>query len=126
MEIRSAMLGAGSVLISIPLSRVVLTGETWTSASIGMATLGLVFFGVGLFAGGMGILIASSHLHVSRWHLLPGLIVAGFGRFGHIIGRLLRANGIPRHEEAAGGFHTVERASIERLNFLLVAGLQWN
>jgi hypothetical protein len=48
-EIRSAMLGAGSVLISIPLSRVALTGESWTSASIGMATLGLVFFGVGLF-----------------------------------------------------------------------------
>jgi EmrB/QacA subfamily drug resistance transporter len=39
----------------------------------------ILFFGVGLFAGGMGILIASSHLGVSRWHLLPGLIVAGFG-----------------------------------------------
>jgi len=39
----------------------------------------ILFFGVSLFAGGMGILIASSHLHVSRWHLLPGLIVAGFG-----------------------------------------------
>ena len=39
----------------------------------------ILFFGVGLFASGMGILIASSHLHVSRWHLLPGLIVAGFG-----------------------------------------------
>jgi EmrB/QacA subfamily drug resistance transporter len=39
----------------------------------------ILFLGVGLFAGGMGILIASSHLGVSRWHLLPGLIVAGFG-----------------------------------------------
>jgi EmrB/QacA subfamily drug resistance transporter len=39
----------------------------------------ILFCGVGLFAGGMGILIASSHLHVSRWHLLPGLIVAGLG-----------------------------------------------
>jgi EmrB/QacA subfamily drug resistance transporter len=39
----------------------------------------ILFLGVSLFAGGMGILIASSHLHVSRWHLLPGLIVAGFG-----------------------------------------------
>lgn len=39
----------------------------------------ILFFGVGLFATGMGILIASAHLHVSRWHLLPGLIVAGFG-----------------------------------------------
>jgi MFS family permease len=39
----------------------------------------ILFLGVGLFAGGMGILIDSSHLGVSRWHLLPGLIVAGFG-----------------------------------------------
>jgi EmrB/QacA subfamily drug resistance transporter len=39
----------------------------------------ILFCGVGLFAGGMGILIASSHLGVSRVHLLPGLIVAGFG-----------------------------------------------
>jgi EmrB/QacA subfamily drug resistance transporter len=39
----------------------------------------ILFLGVALFAGGMGILIASSHLGVSRWHLLPGLIVAGFG-----------------------------------------------
>ena len=39
----------------------------------------ILFCGVALFAGGMGILIASSHLGVSRVHLLPGLIVAGFG-----------------------------------------------
>ncbi|MDT4988841.1 MAG: hypothetical protein QOI74_2935 [Micromonosporaceae bacterium] len=39
----------------------------------------ILFSGVALFAGGMGILIASSHLGVSRWHLLPGLVVAGFG-----------------------------------------------
>jgi MFS family permease len=39
----------------------------------------ILFVGVSLFAGGMGILIASSHVGVSRWHLLPGLIVAGFG-----------------------------------------------
>jgi EmrB/QacA subfamily drug resistance transporter len=39
----------------------------------------ILFLGISLFAGGMGILIASSHLGVSRWHLLPGLIVAGFG-----------------------------------------------
>jgi MFS family permease len=39
----------------------------------------ILFSGVTLFAGGMGILIASVHLGVSRWHLLPGLVVAGFG-----------------------------------------------
>jgi MFS family permease len=39
----------------------------------------ILFAGVSLFASGMGILIASSHLGVSRWHLTPGLIVAGFG-----------------------------------------------
>ncbi len=39
----------------------------------------ILFCGVGLFATGMGILIASSHVDSSRWHLLPGLIVAGFG-----------------------------------------------
>ena len=39
----------------------------------------ILFFGIGLFASGMGILIASSHVGTSRLHLLPGLIVAGFG-----------------------------------------------
>ncbi len=39
----------------------------------------ILFAGVGLFAGGMGILIASAHEGSSQWHLLPGLIVAGFG-----------------------------------------------
>jgi EmrB/QacA subfamily drug resistance transporter len=39
----------------------------------------ILFFGVALFAGGMGILIASSHVGSTRLHLLPGLIVAGFG-----------------------------------------------
>jgi EmrB/QacA subfamily drug resistance transporter len=39
----------------------------------------ILFVGVGLFASGMGILIASSHVGATRWHLLPGLIVAGFG-----------------------------------------------
>src|SRR5262249_39956015 len=39
----------------------------------------ILFAGVGLFAGGMGILIASSQVGSSRLHLLPGLIVAGFG-----------------------------------------------
>jgi EmrB/QacA subfamily drug resistance transporter len=39
----------------------------------------ILFAGVSLFAGGMGIIIASSHLGMSRWHLLPGLITAGVG-----------------------------------------------
>jgi EmrB/QacA subfamily drug resistance transporter len=39
----------------------------------------ILFVGVSLFASGMGILIASSHVDSTRWHLLPGLIVAGFG-----------------------------------------------
>jgi EmrB/QacA subfamily drug resistance transporter len=39
----------------------------------------LLFVGVSLFATGMGILIYSSRLGISQWHLLPGLIVAGFG-----------------------------------------------
>lgn len=39
----------------------------------------ILFAGVGLFAGGMGILIDSAHVDSTRLHLLPGLIVAGFG-----------------------------------------------
>src|SRR5436190_5410439 len=39
----------------------------------------ILFLGLSLFSAGMGILIASSHLNTTRWHLLPGLIVAGFG-----------------------------------------------
>ena len=39
----------------------------------------ILFAGVTLFAGGMGILISSAHVGSSGWHLLPGLIVAGFG-----------------------------------------------
>jgi EmrB/QacA subfamily drug resistance transporter len=39
----------------------------------------ILFAGLSLFAGGMGLIIAASDLGMSRWHLLPGLIVAGFG-----------------------------------------------
>jgi EmrB/QacA subfamily drug resistance transporter len=39
----------------------------------------ILFAGVGLFATGMGIIIASSHLGMSRWDFLPGFIVGGFG-----------------------------------------------
>jgi EmrB/QacA subfamily drug resistance transporter len=39
----------------------------------------ILFVGLSLFSLGMGILIASSHVDSSRWHLLPGLVVAGVG-----------------------------------------------
>jgi EmrB/QacA subfamily drug resistance transporter len=39
----------------------------------------ILFAGVSLFAGGMGILIGSAEVGSSQWSLLPGLIVAGFG-----------------------------------------------
>ena len=39
----------------------------------------VLFAGVSLFAAGMGIVIGSAHLGMSRWQFLPGLIVAGFG-----------------------------------------------
>jgi len=39
----------------------------------------ILFVGLSLFSLGMGMIIASSHEGISRWHLLPGLIVAGFG-----------------------------------------------
>ena len=47
-EIRSAMLGAASVLISIPLSRLALSGAAWDEKAAGMATLGAVFLAAGL------------------------------------------------------------------------------
>lgn len=47
-EIRSAMLGAAAVLISIPLSRVAITGGVWDEKAIGMAGLGLLFFAIGI------------------------------------------------------------------------------
>jgi EmrB/QacA subfamily drug resistance transporter len=39
----------------------------------------ILLAGLAFFATGMGIIIASSRLGMSRWHLLPGLIVAGIG-----------------------------------------------
>ncbi|GIJ68552.1 DHA2 family efflux MFS transporter permease subunit [Virgisporangium ochraceum] len=39
----------------------------------------ILFAGLSLFSLGMGILIASSHVDSTRWHLLPGLVVAGVG-----------------------------------------------
>jgi EmrB/QacA subfamily drug resistance transporter len=39
----------------------------------------ILLVGLTLFAGGMGIVIASTHPDMSRWDLLPGLLVAGVG-----------------------------------------------
>jgi EmrB/QacA subfamily drug resistance transporter len=39
----------------------------------------ILLFGVGMFALGMGIVVASAHPDVDRWDLLPGLLVAGVG-----------------------------------------------
>src|SRR3954452_8205158 len=39
----------------------------------------ILMFGVGMFALGMGIVVASSHPDMDRWDLLPGLLVAGVG-----------------------------------------------
>jgi MFS family permease len=39
----------------------------------------ILMTGLTLFASGMGILIASSHVDSTRLHLLPGLLVAGLG-----------------------------------------------
>lgn len=49
-EIRSALLGAASVLISIPLSRIAITGGAFEEKGLGMAGLGLMFVVAGLFA----------------------------------------------------------------------------
>jgi MFS family permease len=39
----------------------------------------ILFTGLSLWTLGLSILLASSHPDSSRWHLLPGLLVAGFG-----------------------------------------------
>ncbi len=49
-EIRSAMLGAGSVLISMPLSRVAITGAPWDEKLAGVLTLGVICLVLGLAA----------------------------------------------------------------------------
>lgn len=64
-EIRSALLGAASVLISIPLSRIAITGGEWDEKGVGMATLGLMFVGAGLIAA---FLFASQMLPPSGAH----------------------------------------------------------
>jgi EmrB/QacA subfamily drug resistance transporter len=39
----------------------------------------ILMAGIGIFAIGMGILLASAHVDSTRLHLLPGLVVAGVG-----------------------------------------------
>ncbi len=71
----------------------------------------VVFAGVSLFAAGMGIVVASVHLGMSRWHFLPGLIVAGFGlgmTFAPLQTVAMR-NIQPRMAGAASGFINTTR-----------------
>jgi EmrB/QacA subfamily drug resistance transporter len=71
----------------------------------------ILFTGLSLFSLGMGILIASSHLNTTRWHLLPGLIVAGFGMgmtFAPLQTVAMR-NVEPRMAGAASGFINTTR-----------------
>ncbi len=71
----------------------------------------VVFAGVSLFAIGMGIVVASVHLGMGRWHFLPGLIVAGFGlgmTFAPLQTVAMR-NIQPRMAGAASGFINTTR-----------------
>jgi len=71
----------------------------------------VVFAGVSLFATGMGIVVASVHLGMGRWHFLPGLIVAGFGlgmTFAPLQTVAMR-NIQPRMAGAASGFINTTR-----------------
>ena len=85
----------------------------------------ILFLGLSLFSAGMGILIASSHLGVSRWHLLPGLIVAGFG-MGLTFAPLQTVamlNVEPRMAGAASGFINTTRQLGGVLGFAAVGAL---
>jgi EmrB/QacA subfamily drug resistance transporter len=71
----------------------------------------ILFVGLSLFSTGMGILIASSHEHTTRWHLLPGLVVAGVG-LGMTFAPLqtiAMLNVEPRMAGAASGFINTTR-----------------
>ncbi len=85
----------------------------------------ILFVGLSLFSSGMGILIASSHLGVSRWHLLPGLIVAGFG-MGMTFAPLQTVamlNVEPRMAGAASGFINTTRQLGGVMGFAAVGAL---
>jgi EmrB/QacA subfamily drug resistance transporter len=71
----------------------------------------ILFVGLSLFSTGMGILIASSHENTTRWHLLPGLAVAGVG-LGLTFAPLqtiAMLNVEPRMAGAASGFINTTR-----------------
>ncbi len=71
----------------------------------------ILFVGLSLFSAGMGILIASSHADSSRWHLQPGLIIAGIG-MGMTFAPLQTVamlNVEPRMAGAASGFINTTR-----------------
>jgi EmrB/QacA subfamily drug resistance transporter len=72
-------LQAGLVTAPMSLISMFVAPVAGRFADKGNAGKWILFAGVSLFAGGMGILIASAHEGSSRLHLLPGLIVAGFG-----------------------------------------------
>jgi MFS family permease len=85
----------------------------------------ILFVGLSLFSLGMGILIASSHLGVSRWHLLPGLLVAGVG-MGMTFAPLQTVamlNVEPRMAGAASGFINTTRQLGGVLGFAAVGAL---
>src|SRR5204862_3105091 len=85
----------------------------------------ILFLGLSLFSAGMGILIASSHLGVSRWHLLPGLVVAGFG-MGMTFAPLQTVamlNVEPRMAGAASGFINTTRQLGGVMGFAAVGAL---
>jgi EmrB/QacA subfamily drug resistance transporter len=85
----------------------------------------ILFVGLSLFSTGMGILIASAHLGVSRWHLLPGLIVAGFG-MGMTFAPLQTVamlNVQPQMAGAASGFINTTRQLGGVLGFAAVGAL---
>jgi hypothetical protein len=50
VEIRSALLGAASVLISIPLSRIAISGGSFEEKGVGLTGLGIMFVVAGLLA----------------------------------------------------------------------------
>jgi EmrB/QacA subfamily drug resistance transporter len=71
----------------------------------------ILFVGLSLFSLGMGILIASSHADSSRWHLQPGLMIAGVG-MGLTFAPLQTVamlNVEPRMAGAASGFINTTR-----------------
>src|SRR5437764_3747515 len=85
----------------------------------------ILFVGLSLFSAGMGILIASSHLNTTRWHLLPGLVVAGFGMgltFAPLQTVAMR-NVEPRMAGAASGFINPTRQLGGVIGFAAVGAL---